>query len=40
MKDTIKNWSKVTIVYEPVWAVETSTIASADLSQDACAEIR
>ena len=28
------------IAYEPVWALETQTIASGDLTQDACAEIR
>jgi len=30
----------VVIAYEPVWALETQTIASGDLTQDACAEIR
>jgi len=38
--DNITDWSKVVIVYEPVWALETQTIASGDLTQDACAEIR
>lgn len=38
--DNTKDWSKVVIAYEPVWALEQKTIASGDLTQDACAEIR
>jgi|TARA_B110000285_G_scaffold203019_1_gene238800 triosephosphate isomerase len=30
--ENTKDWSKVVIAYEPVWALETKTIASGDLT--------
>lgn len=34
------DWDKVVIVYEPLWAMGTSIIASADQTQESCQEIR
>lgn len=38
--DNATNWKNIVIAYEPVWALETQSMASGDLTQDACAEIR
>ena len=34
------NWDKFVIVYEPLWAMGTSIIASADQTQESCELIR
>ena len=36
----VSDWSKCIIVYEPLWAMNTSIIASADQTQEACEMIR
>ena len=42
LKDMDINWSKVVIVYEPLWAMGTNniTIASPDQTQESCEAIR
>ncbi len=36
----VSDWGKCIIVYEPLWAMNTSVIASADQTQEACEMIR
>lgn len=36
----IQKWQNVVLVYEPLWALNTGTIASADQTQEACQFIR
>ena len=36
----IQNWENIVLVYEPLWALNTGTIASADLVQEAAEFIR
>ena len=36
----VTDWDRVVIVYEPLWAMGTGTIASADQTQEACEMIR
>jgi len=38
--DKVKDWKKVVIAYEPVWAIGTGKVASPDQAQDAHAAIR
>lgn len=38
--DKVKNWSKVVIAYEPVWAIGTGVVASVEQAQEACAGVR
>ena len=41
LKDAaVSDFSKVVIVYEPLWAMGTGTIASADQTQESCEMIR
>lgn len=35
VKDSIKDWSKIVIAYEPVWAIGTGKVATPDQAQDA-----
>jgi len=37
---TTKDWSKVVIAYEPVWAIGTGKVASTEQAQEVHAEIR
>ena len=39
-KDHIKDWSKIVIAYEPVWAIGTGKVASPDQAQDTHTYIR
>lgn len=39
-KDSIKDWAKIVIAYEPVWAIGTGKVASPDQAQDTHAYIR
>lgn len=34
------NWAKTVIAYEPLWAMSTGVIASADQTQECCESIR
>lgn len=36
----MEDWSKVVLVYEPLWALNTTVIASADQTQEAAEFIR
>ena len=36
----VQNWANVVLVYEPLWALNTGTIASADQTQEAAEHIR
>ena len=36
----IENWADIVLVYEPLWALGTGTIASADQTQEAAEFIR
>lgn len=40
VKDTIKDWSKIVLAYEPVWAIGTGKTATPEIAQDAHAYIR
>lgn len=39
-KDSVKDWSRVVIAYEPVWAIGTGKTASPEIAQEAHAFIR
>ena len=39
-KDAIKDWSKVVIAYEPVWAIGTGKTATPEIAQETHAYIR
>ena len=36
----VSDWNRIVIVYEPLWAMGTGTIASADQTQETCELIR
>lgn len=38
--DKERNWSKIVIAYEPVWAIGTGKVATTDQAQEVHAEIR
>lgn len=38
--DTIKDWSKVVIAYEPVWAIGTGKTATPEQAQEVHEQIR
>lgn len=40
MKDAVKDWSRVVLAYEPVWAIGTGKTASPDQAEEACAFVR
>lgn len=40
LKDAVEDWSKVVIVYEPLWAMNTGVLASMDQTQEACEMLR
>lgn len=40
IKEGVENWSKTVLVYEPLWAMGTGTIASADQTQESCELLR
>lgn len=39
-KDSVKDWSKVVIAYEPVWAIGTGKTATPEMAQETHAYIR
>ena len=39
-KDSVQDWSKVVIAYEPVWAIGTGKTASPEIAQETHAYIR
>ena len=40
IKDSVKDWSKVVLAYEPVWAIGTGKTATPEIAQEAHAFIR
>ena len=40
VKDSITDWSKVVLAYEPVWAIGTGEVATPEQAQDAHCFIR
>ena len=40
VKDSVKDWSKVVIAYEPVWAIGTGKTATPEIAQEAHEYIR
>lgn len=36
----MSDWSKCVLVYEPLWAMNTGVIASADQTEEACSMLR
>lgn len=38
--DQMKDWSKIVVAYEPVWAIGTGKVASTEQAQEVHAEIR
>lgn len=40
VKDSIKDWSKIVIAYEPVWAIGTGKTASTEIAQESHEFIR
>jgi triosephosphate isomerase len=39
-KDSVKDWNKVVIAYEPVWAIGTGKVATPDQAQETQAYVR
>jgi len=39
-KDSVKDWNKVVIAYEPVWAIGTGKVATPEQAQDSHAYVR
>lgn len=39
-KDSVKDWSKVVVAYEPVWAIGTGKVATPDQAQETQAYVR
>lgn len=40
IKDSVKDWSKVVLAYEPVWAIGTGKTASPEQAEEAICYIR
>lgn len=40
VKDTVSDWSKIVIAYEPIWAIGTGKVASTEQAQEVHAAIR
>jgi len=38
--DKIKDWSKIVIAYEPVWAIGTGVVATVEQAQEAHKDVR
>jgi len=38
--DKVKDWSKIVVAYEPIWAIGTGKVATTQQAQDVHAEIR
>ena len=39
-KESVKDWSKVVVAYEPVWAIGTGKVATPEQAQDTQAYVR
>ena len=39
-KASVKDWSRVVVAYEPVWAIGTGKVASPEIAQECCEFIR
>ncbi|MFM7856617.1 MAG: triose-phosphate isomerase [Flammeovirgaceae bacterium] len=40
MKSSIKDWSKIVLAYEPIWAIGTGKTATSDQAEQAHSYIR
>jgi triosephosphate isomerase len=40
VKDSVKDWAKIVVAYEPVWAIGTGKVASTEQAQETHAYIR
>ncbi len=40
VKDKVKDWSKIVIAYEPIWAIGTGKVASTEQAQEVHKAIR